>query len=590
MHANRSDAVAESSGRAAGGAVRALIVDDHPNVRLLLARLLRKRMGCVVHEAANGVEALDLLGRQPFDLVVLDVVMPLMDGVETLEAIRRTPALRNLPVVVLSAVRDERTVRRLVRLGISTYLAKPLRPLDVAERLQGILTRLVASPGHPSRALTGLPAGSRVLVVDGDADFRRVVRTALDDQTVEEAASGAEALRACLARRPSLLIIGQDLGAVGAGTLLGKLRCLPELASLRVLAAATGDRQFPVDEVDGVVQRTFVPTSFRQAFDRLVAEPSVSPALAARNDLRPDMIAATEQVFGMMLGIDVLAMATTQDPIEGDDTVTIVIDVGDDPCALEFALTAPRAMSERMTAQYLQGVDVVTDADVAGTLSEMATIIGSRLVTALRQRGTAVACREPVVARVAATAGHDGVRVGYASAAQDLYFTTALRAVPRETMPLDVPARASRIPDMDMTPLPSPVDADVLEMLDSLQEPGEPDLLAELVALFLRDTPDRLQQLREHAADAAAVARIAHAVKGSAGNLGATHLLATATRLEQAAHDDQPPTALVRLADELDMEYVRVAQHLQEILGGRGAADVALGDAGERETTTAPPA
>ena len=141
--------------------MRTLIVDDQPNVRLLLSRILRKKVGCTVSEATNGLEALDLLGRQHFDLVVLDVLMPLMDGLETLEAIRRTPSLRHLPVIVLSAVRDESKVRQLVRHGISAYLAKPLRPLDVAERIEAILARIATQSGSPSRGLSGVPRGSR---------------------------------------------------------------------------------------------------------------------------------------------------------------------------------------------------------------------------------------------------------------------------------------------------------------------------------------------------------------------------------------------------------------------------------------------
>ena len=105
--------------------VRALIVDDEPTVRLLLSRILRREVDCVVTEATNGIEALDLLASQRYDFVVIDVMMPIMDGIETLEAIRRTPDLRHLPVMVLSAVREEAQVRQLVALGVSAYLTKP---------------------------------------------------------------------------------------------------------------------------------------------------------------------------------------------------------------------------------------------------------------------------------------------------------------------------------------------------------------------------------------------------------------------------------------------------------------------------------
>ena len=77
--------------------MRALIVDDEPTVRLLLGRILRREVDCAVTEATNGIEALDLLSRDHYDFVVIDIMMPIMDGLETLEAIRSTPELRNRP-------------------------------------------------------------------------------------------------------------------------------------------------------------------------------------------------------------------------------------------------------------------------------------------------------------------------------------------------------------------------------------------------------------------------------------------------------------------------------------------------------------
>ncbi|BCS33486.1 hypothetical protein TBR22_A27130 [Luteitalea sp. TBR-22] len=564
--------------------MKALIVDDQPNVRLLLSRILRRKAGCTVSEATNGLEALDLLGRQQVDFVVLDVMMPLMDGIETLEAIRRTPSLRHLPVIVLSSVRDESKVRQLVRHGISAYLAKPLRPLDVADRIQEILARLKASPGQPSRSLSGVPKGSRVLVVDGDADFRRMVRESLRDYIVVEAAAGAEGLRTCLDQRPSLVIVGQDLGAIATPMLLRKLRSLPELSSVRVVAAVTGDVNQPVVDADAVLQRTFVAESFRQQFARLVVEePPEQRALASRADLRPQMISATEQVFGMMLGIEVLATPSSQPPAPGDDLVRVALRLDREDCDLEFLICAPRAMSERMTAQYLQAGDVVTDADVSATLGEMATIISSRLQTALRQRGEEVSIGDPVVARIGRDADRDapGMRVCYATPAQDLRFMTTLRAVPAPRLPSTAqaaPAAAPRTTPMDMPqPLPPPVDAEVLEMLASLQEPGEPDLVVELVSLFLRDTPERLRDLRGRPLEAGPVARVAHSVKGSAGNLGASYLQELASRLEQAGHSGAPAATLATMAEAVCAEFGRVEQHLQGVLRERAGSGTAIG-------------
>jgi HPt (histidine-containing phosphotransfer) domain-containing protein len=232
-------------------------------------------------------------------------------------------------------------------------------------------------------------------------------------------------------------------------------------------------------------------------------------------------------------------------------------------------------MSERMTAQYLQASDIVADEDVAATLGKIAIIISSRLQTTLRQRGDQVTLEHPVLSRVG-PADQDAagqMRVTYASSTRDLRFITTLRAVPvarAAVVSSDAPAKVPRNSRMD-TPQPEsvPVDPEVLEMLASLQEPGEPDLLVELVTLFLRDTPERLKDLDVRPLDANHVARVAHAVKGSAGNLGAMVLQECASALEKAAQHDESSARLARLADAVSAEYERVERHLERVLAER---------------------
>ncbi len=114
------------------------------------------------------------------------------------------------------------------------------------------------------------------------------------------------------------------------------------------------------------------------------------------------------------------------------------------------------------------------------------------------------------------------------------------------------------------------VDPEVLQMLADLQEPGEPDLLRELVTLFLRDTPERLDVVRQGlaAGDLDAAARAAHSLKGSAANLGALDLHELAAQAEQRARAGD--TAAVReLLAQLDDEYGRVHAQLSALLSTR---------------------
>jgi len=415
--------------------VKVLIVDDEPSVRLLLSRVLRREVECQVSEATNGLEALDLLGRESFDFVVIDVMMPIMDGLETLDAIRRTPSLRHLPVMVLSAVRDEARIRQLVSLGISAYLTKPLRPLDASARVQQFVASVVSSArAAASRARLAVPAGARLLVVDGNAAYRGVVRDALSAQfDVAEAESGAAGLRACLETPPAAILLGQELGAVPASMFLRKVRGLPPLAHVPVVVANERGTDDPAVEADAFVSRTMVAEQLRQDVERLMAGSQAQPQLLdARPELRGQMVSAMQQVFGMLLGVDVSASDET--PTSGeptDDLVRVGFSVALWDEALEFGILLSREMSERTTAMLRPDVEVVGEDDIAATLREVAVIVASRIQNALRACGDDVTAMPPQVGPLALAPDltNGWVPVGFRGAAGELRFTAYLRLV-----------------------------------------------------------------------------------------------------------------------------------------------------------------
>jgi CheY-like chemotaxis protein len=110
-------------------ATKILVVDDDPDT-LRLLKLILESSGFEVLLAENGVEALTLTERQPA-LVLCDVLMPNLDGYETLTAIRSNPATKDIPVLMLSALGQERDVQRALDAGANGYVVKPfsLRPL-----------------------------------------------------------------------------------------------------------------------------------------------------------------------------------------------------------------------------------------------------------------------------------------------------------------------------------------------------------------------------------------------------------------------------------------------------------------------------
>ena len=137
MHSNAAYAAAaaelEESPVADNGALL-LVVDDNRVNRLLLARHLETQ-GHRVELAENGRVALQMLRARSFDLVLLDIEMPEMDGFEVLEVMKADVDLRDVPVIVTSAVEGMDSVVRCIELGAEDYLSKPVNPVLLKARI-----------------------------------------------------------------------------------------------------------------------------------------------------------------------------------------------------------------------------------------------------------------------------------------------------------------------------------------------------------------------------------------------------------------------------------------------------------------------
>lgn len=116
-----------------------LVVDDDANNRILIARNLKKR-GYAVMEACDGIEALDLVRKTPFDLIICDIVMPGMDGVELLKHLKAEFGDR-LPVIVISALDQVDTVEQCLDLDAVDFISKPFEPYILLAKVRAIIRR-----------------------------------------------------------------------------------------------------------------------------------------------------------------------------------------------------------------------------------------------------------------------------------------------------------------------------------------------------------------------------------------------------------------------------------------------------------------
>ena len=118
-----------------------LVVDDNEDNRYTLSLQLNAQGYHNIAIATNGNEALSVLHSKPFDLVLLDIMMPELNGYEVLERMRSSPELRNIPVIVISAIGELDSVVRCIELGADDYLPKPFEPTLLRARVYASLER-----------------------------------------------------------------------------------------------------------------------------------------------------------------------------------------------------------------------------------------------------------------------------------------------------------------------------------------------------------------------------------------------------------------------------------------------------------------
>ena len=117
-----------------------LIVDDNEMNRDMLSRRVQ-RQGYTFGMAENGMQALDMLKEQPYDLVLLDIMMPEMDGYAVLGHLKADPVLRHIPVIMISAIDEVENTARCIEMGADDYLTKPFNPTILKARISSSLEK-----------------------------------------------------------------------------------------------------------------------------------------------------------------------------------------------------------------------------------------------------------------------------------------------------------------------------------------------------------------------------------------------------------------------------------------------------------------
>jgi DNA-binding response OmpR family regulator len=264
-----------------------LVVDDDPVLTRLLVAILEKP-GRVVRVAKTGVGILEELRSHRFDLVILDLGLPDLDGRMVLASFRKNPLTAALPILVVSASSEEWVEAECLALGAVGYVSKPFDPMALATKVTELLALPRTEPKPEPAAIqaaTPVPAVGpavpaapiEVLLAEHDPLTAQIIRHRLTREglVVRHFASGTAALQAAQNLVPGLVILDAMTPGIEGIELLGRLRALPKYAKIPILVLSDiGSEREVVRALgagaDDCIRKPFSPTELMARIERLL--------------------------------------------------------------------------------------------------------------------------------------------------------------------------------------------------------------------------------------------------------------------------------------------------------------------------------
>jgi two-component system, cell cycle response regulator len=204
-----------------------LTVDDAKTVRIIIKKSFRN-FDCEIIEAANGVEGLAMADKTMPDLILLDITMPVMDGVEMLTRLKSDQRLKNIPVMMLTAEGGRDHVLKIAKLGVRDYIVKPFKEETLLDKVTRIIDLSPASEGPERQRSTKDPAD--ILVVEDKPAIIQQIADGLKHTPwkVHGVQSQGAALDFCTQTVPHLIMMSLTLPEESAFSLFRTLRTNPK--------------------------------------------------------------------------------------------------------------------------------------------------------------------------------------------------------------------------------------------------------------------------------------------------------------------------------------------------------------------------
>ncbi|MCX7045506.1 MAG: response regulator [Candidatus Sumerlaeota bacterium] len=294
--------------------IRLLLVDDDPDLILAFETVLRSEFEVV--SAHNGLDALEKLERVEPDLIVMDVMMPCLDGFDTAVSIRKNASFHSVPIIFLTALSDPASQAKGKDLSAALYLTKPFSPEELLERIRRVVLEQTIAPRPKMFAVEEILAAERegialelqplaapeseygfasatdndsqetprgplprILVVDDEPDVVCLIESFLSPRyEVVTAMRAAEALEKIVETEPDLLLLDVEMPNLNGYQLSQLIKLNPALRQIRVMFVTSRSEPEQIDYgyrlgAAAYLTKPFTPEDLLQYVQRIFQQP-----------------------------------------------------------------------------------------------------------------------------------------------------------------------------------------------------------------------------------------------------------------------------------------------------------------------------
>lgn len=231
-----------------------LVIDDD-DINLQVAKMiLEKKLPCRVITADNGIQGLEILRRQYVRVVLLDIMMPDMDGIEVLKEIRADNKLKNIPVMMLTASTDKDNIKQAITLNVKDYIRKPFLPAELISRVE---KKLIIK--------ANVEEISKILIIDDDESNLRGLKKILEDHFPHEvltANSGINGMEILREKEVNLVIANTAMRFINGFRILDFMRKDEKLSKIPAILTAPEGSDAVISKIKLSDAANFITTPF----------------------------------------------------------------------------------------------------------------------------------------------------------------------------------------------------------------------------------------------------------------------------------------------------------------------------------------